>query len=399
MSDRTRSRSRGKRRFSIVTVGLLVSAVIGSGTFARAAPAPGGGIPLPPSPQIDSIICLTGCVDLGTSSRGGTVQIGGRALSAVRWVSFVGESNRVRTAPIRATETTVVARIPAGALSGRVRVVTTGGSSAAMSRSSLAIRPAPRVTGPDTPLRLIDASTAPGKAYLFGAAKPRVDFVVAGGASSTVRLDVLDREGAVVASRLLEKVARNSTSTFTWNMKTSAGRNAAGGSYRFRIADPTGTPAELAPRLASRSLRGSLGFTVHGFIFPVRGPHSYGDGIGAGRGHQGGDVAASCGTPLVAARGGRVHYNSYQASGAGHYLVINLSGTRNESHVYMHLERPSPAKVGSLVKTGQRIGTVGTTGRSTGCHLHFEHWSAPGWYQGGSFLDPMGRLRKWDTYS
>ncbi|MFM8889412.1 MAG: M23 family metallopeptidase, partial [Solirubrobacterales bacterium] len=93
------------------------------------------------------------------------------------------------------------------------------------------------------------------------------------------------------------------------------------------------------------------------------------------------------------------YWNDYQASGAGNYLVINLAGTGGQSHVYMHLSEPSPLKKGSFVRTGQRIGTVGTTGRSTACHLHFEHWSAPGWYQGGTFLDPTSQLKAWDRYS
>ena len=56
-------------------------------------------------------------------------------------------------------------------------------------------------------------------------------------------------------------------------------------------------------------------FAYHRFEFPVRGPHSYGDGVGAprsGHTHQGQDVLARCGTPLVAARGGRVQWKAYR---------------------------------------------------------------------------------------
>lgn len=386
--------------FSVALIGAALLVFGGVGSNASAAPGSGGGLPLPPAPEIDSVICLTGCTDLGTSSEGGTIQIAGKALSSVQWVSFAGASARIRTTPLSVAPARVVARVPDGARSGRVRVMNGGSSSSATSRATLEIGPAPRGGDAGAALRLIDASTSPKRAYLFGDARPKVDFVIAGGSSSSpVRIDVVDGDGTVVASRIKEGVARSAASSFTWNLKAATGRTAGSGSYRFRIADETGRAAELSPRLASRSLRESLGFTLNGFIFPVRGSHSYGDGLGAGRGHQGADVPAACGTPLVAARGGKVYYNSYQASGAGNYVVINLAGTRNESHVYMHLERRSTARVGSYVATGEKIGTVGTTGRSTGCHLHFEHWSSPGWYQGGTFLDPMGKLRKWDTYS
>ena len=385
--------------YAFAVVGTVI-VMLGSTPVAGAAIGPGGGLPVPPPPTAETVLCLTGCSNLRTSSVGGTVQIGGKTMSSVRWVSFAGEAGRVRTEPVSVGPTSVVARIPAGATTGRVRVVSTGSSSASTTREVLNIKPKPRGGNPGSPLVLTDASTSPERVYLYGKSKPRIDFVVAGGdRSSPVRIDVLNGKGSVVASRLLADLARNSSASFTWNLKTVAGRDAGGGRYRFRILDQSGEPAELAPRLRKSSPAATLGFTVNGYMFPVRGAHSYGDGIGAGRGHQGGDVAAACGTPLVAARGGRVHYNSYQASGAGHYVVINIAGTGNQSHVYMHLERPSPAKVGSFVRTGQKIGTVGTTGRSTGCHLHFEHWSAPGWYQGGTFLDPMANLRKWDAYS
>jgi murein DD-endopeptidase MepM/ murein hydrolase activator NlpD len=42
---------------------------------------------------------------------------------------------------------------------------------------------------------------------------------------------------------------------------------------------------------------------------------------------------------------------------------------------------------------------VGDTGRASGCHLHFEEWTAPGWYAGGKPFDPLPDLRAWDAQS
>ena len=46
-----------------------------------------------------------------------------------------------------------------------------------------------------------------------------------------------------------------------------------------------------------------------------------------------------------------------------------------------------------------RSAIVGETGDATACHLHFEIWTAPGWYEGGSPIDPLPYLEKWDRYS
>lgn len=127
--------------------------------------------------------------------------------------------------------------------------------------------------------------------------------------------------------------------------------------------------------------------------FPIRGHHTYGDGLGAGRGHQGQDLLAKCGKPVVAAQSGRVRYRDYQGSGAGNYLVIK---GQSYDYVYMHLLRPAKVSRGARVRAGQLLGRVGSTGRSSACHLHFEMWSKPGWYRGGGVLNPTPSLKRWD---
>jgi murein DD-endopeptidase MepM/ murein hydrolase activator NlpD len=103
---------------------------------------------------------------------------------------------------------------------------------------------------------------------------------------------------------------------------------------------------------------------------------------------------AACGTPLVAARGGTVTKAAHQSS-AGNYVVITDEARR--SYAYMHMRKAALVSEGERVETGQPIGEVGETGRASGCHLHFELWTAPGWYAGGKPIDPLPQLKQWDA--
>ena len=129
--------------------------------------------------------------------------------------------------------------------------------------------------------------------------------------------------------------------------------------------------------------------------FPIRGRHTYGDGLGAGRGHQGQDLMAKCGKPIVAAVSGRVRLVDYQGSGAGNYVVIKGKDRRYD-YVYMHMLEKASVREGQRVAAGEQIGVVGSTGRSSACHLHFEMWTAPGWYRGGEVTNPTPSLKAWD---
>ena len=131
-------------------------------------------------------------------------------------------------------------------------------------------------------------------------------------------------------------------------------------------------------------------------VFPVAGRYDFGtatNAFGGGRNHQGQDVFAKCGTPLVAALGGEVTWTKWHDA-AGNYIVIKADdGT---SQAYMHMQKPSALRRGDRVEAGQPVGLVGETGRASGCHLHFELWTAPGWYEGGEAIDPLPALRSWE---
>ncbi len=132
-------------------------------------------------------------------------------------------------------------------------------------------------------------------------------------------------------------------------------------------------------------------------VFPIQGAWSFGEGFGAARKghlHQGVDVIAAEGTPLVSPVAGSVFFRKIQAGGAGHYLVIR--DRDGVDYVFMHLVAGSErVDRGDLVRAGQAIGRVGSTGDAHGAHLHFELWPG-GWYAPGSSpIDPLPQLRAW----
>lgn len=99
---------------------------------------------------------------------------------------------------------------------------------------------------------------------------------------------------------------------------------------------------------------------------------------GASSNHKGIDIGASTGSDILAAAGGTVTISTYSSS-AGNYIMISHGG--GVSTVYMHCSQRL-VEVGDTVSQGQVIAKVGSTGYSTGPHLHFEIRS------GGGNVDP-----------
>ena len=86
--------------------------------------------------------------------------------------------------------------------------------------------------------------------------------------------------------------------------------------------------------------------------------------------HNGQDIGAPSGTTIIAADGGTVAVASYGWNGGyGNYVLINHGGGR--STLYAHMSSIA-VTAGSSIKQGETVGYVGTTGKSTGPHLHFE---------------------------
>ncbi|MEY3302285.1 MAG: peptidoglycan DD-metalloendopeptidase family protein [Pseudanabaena sp.] len=159
-------------------------------------------------------------------------------------------------------------------------------------------------------------------------------------------------------------------------------------SSRSAIANP-GDRSGISPQLPQLTASAYLpdvqdyGLST-GFIWPADGVFTSGYGWRWGRIHAGIDIAAPIGTPILAAASGVIEYSQWNDGGYGNMIDIrHADGTITR---YAHLNELY-VKEGQTVGQGQIIGAMGSTGFSTGPHLHFE--IRP---NGGSPIDPMAFL-------
>jgi murein DD-endopeptidase MepM/ murein hydrolase activator NlpD len=158
-------------------------------------------------------------------------------------------------------------------------------------------------------------------------------------------------------------------------------REAAAQRARVRAEAMAGPDAVVATALG--------GGGAHGFLHPVQGAVTSAFGmrfhpvLRRWKLHDGTDFEAGCGTPIWAPYAGRVA-RAYFNAGYGHRLILDhgtVDGVRIETalnHAKRFVVRP-----GETVTRGQVIGFVGSTGYSTGCHLHLMVWLD------GRLVDPM----------
>ncbi len=162
---------------------------------------------------------------------------------------------------------------------------------------------------------------------------------------------------------------------------------------RGPVLNARGEIARRVQRLAAHQVdrRASLP------TFPVKGPFNWGQedaSYGAARSghvHEGQDVFAVAGTPLVSTSGGVV-LETGNDGGRGNYVAI-FDRTERRTYVYLHMESPSRVAEGERVASGRRVGEVGCSGSCFGDHLHFE-------VRGGRAIegppqDPRPLLERW----
>ena len=387
--------------------GLLATPVaLAASGGAGARPAPAGGS----APVVLDVRCTTNpggpCVETHRVERGGSLRIVGRNLGNGAQFLFYGrkgERDDARVPVSGVTPGSASAPVPDSARSGPVAVLDASGRRSLRWTGIVIDDPLSdfgtyQPLGAPSPVRV--AVSKPRRIYYGGAQKAVFTYDALGGSAMDLRVNLLRAsDGQVVQTWDRPATAPGAPQRVIWS-GTAHGKALPEGRYTFRVS---GMGASTAALRSDPSAPGDESVSLYGHVFPVRGKHDFGGrgaGFGSGRAghsHQGQDVFAACGTPLVAARAGKVQFAGFH-SAAGYYVVIDGKGTDTD-YAYMHLRRPAAAQVGDSIYTGQDLGEVGETGNAQGCHLHFEEWSGPGWYDGGRPFDPLPDLKRWDRTS
>lgn len=130
--------------------------------------------------------------------------------------------------------------------------------------------------------------------------------------------------------------------------------------------------------------------SASGFLWPIASSHRVTSPFGwrthpiTGRQHLHGgiDIAAPNGTPIMASKAGVVVISQYGSSYGNYVVISHPDGTRT---LYAHMSQRN-VSAGDTVRQGQTVGLVGSTGSSTGNHLHFETWTGS---SSSSRVNPM----------
>ena len=179
-------------------------------------------------------------------------------------------------------------------------------------------------------------------------------------------LDQLESEQAALEKEIDEMAAQSNSIASEINSYFSS----------LSMADPgytyTGSGVFTWPLSISGTLTSNYGYRIH----PISGQRKM---------HTGIDLAAPAGTPVLAAESGTVILVKNLSTGYGHYVIISHGS--NIATLYAHMSSIN-VSVGQTVSRGQQIGGVGTTGSSTGNHLHFEV------RVNGSHVSPWGYISR-----
>lgn len=339
-----------------------------------------GGAQAPGRPSVSGASCAT--QKAWTCARGQVLTLTGEELSGAGTIVFLGSSGaaddvRVAVGARSASSGELLVVVPRRARSGPLLLVSAMGASAQSPRALSVVR---RVPGID------DAGDA--RAFLAGGRRTvRFAYALTGEAPDDARVEAVRVGGVVVRSWRLA-----ADGVVAWD-GFAGDEPAPTGTYVLRL--------NAAAQRVATSVPGQ-GAAVHLIdgLYPIRGPHTPARSgrqlFGGPRGHQGTDHFSPCDTPLAAFTKGVVSTAGFQ-SAAGNYVVVDMPN--GESYAYMHMRDPALVSKGDSVFAGQRLGNVGQTGHASGCHLHIELWSAPGYYRGGSPFDSLPLMQRLDRFS
>ena len=146
----------------------------------------------------------------------------------------------------------------------------------------------------------------------------------------------------------------------------SSGSSASGSQSSQTTASASGL---LWPIASSHRVTSPFGWRTH----PISGRRNLHGGI---------DIAAPNGTPIMASKAGVVVISQYGSSYGNYVVISHPDGTRT---LYAHMSQRN-VSAGDTVRQGQTVGLVGSTGSSTGNHLHFETWTGS---SSSSRVNPM----------
>lgn len=179
-------------------------------------------------------------------------------------------------------------------------------------------------------------------------------------------LDQLESEQAALEKEIDEMAAQSNSIASEINSYFST-LSADDPGYTY-----TGSGVFTWPLSISGTLTSNYGYRIH----PISGKRKM---------HTGLDLAAPAGTPVLAAESGTVIAVKILSTGYGHHVIISHGS--NLATLYAHMSSIN-VSVGQTVSRGQQIGGVGTTGASTGNHLHFEV------RVNGSHVSPWGYISR-----
>ena len=245
----------------------------------------------------------------------------------------------------------------------------------------------PAQAAPKQPFRLLDRGVTPKQAIPYSVDPIRFHFRFNGRENRHIAIRVKELGNGLTVRRVVTGSLKPVRwHHIYWDGLTQGGRLAPAGRYEV-VAGPIGGPFRRVGRIR-----------LHSHEFPLDGPHGTRGYIGEfgaprvdGRTHEGFDITAACGTPIVAVRAGTILKRAYDPELYGNFVVLKGEGERR-TYKYAHMLRPPPVRKGQKVRAGRRLGSVGQTGNaaSTPCHLHIEIRTH------GRLLNPEPLVNAWD---